>query len=113
MVFCLSAILDYKLEQIHNRDMYEMLEKVLRGGMTQCTYKKTEANNKYMKNFDENKPSTSINYLDANNRYGLAMSKKLPFGNFKWDYQFFTEKNILLYNDDSDVGYLTYIKIIH
>ena len=38
-----------KLEQIHNRDMYEMLEKGLRGGMTQCTYKKAEANNKYMK----------------------------------------------------------------
>ena len=95
-----------KLEQIHNRDMYEMLEKGLRGGMTQCTYKKAEANNKYMKNYDENKSPTYINYLDANNLYGLAMSKKLPFGNFKWDFQFFTEKKILNYNDDSDVGYI-------
>ena len=32
-----------KLEQIHNQDMYEMIEHGLRGGMTQCSYKKVEA----------------------------------------------------------------------
>ena len=31
-----------------------------------------------MENFDETKTSTFIQYLDANNLYGWAMSQKLP-----------------------------------
>ena len=34
--------------------------------------------------FDKNKPSKYIQYLDANNLYGSAMSKKLPTHGFKW-----------------------------
>ena len=37
-----------------------------------------------MKDFDETKPSTFIQYLDANNLYGWAMSQKLPTKGFKW-----------------------------
>ena len=37
-----------------------------------------------MKDFDESKPSTFIQYLDANNLYGWAMTQKLPTGGFKW-----------------------------
>ena len=37
-----------------------------------------------MKDFDETKPSTYIQYLDANNLYGWAMSQKLPTHGFKW-----------------------------
>ena len=56
--------------------MYEMIEKGLRGGMTQCAHKKVEANNEYMnEQYDMSKPSSYISYLDANNLYGLAMSK--------------------------------------
>ena len=38
-----------RLEHIHIQEMYEMIEKGLRGGMTQCSHKLVEANNKYMK----------------------------------------------------------------
>ena len=34
-----------KLEQIYVKQMYEMTEKGLRGGMARCTYKKVDANN--------------------------------------------------------------------
>ena len=55
-----------RLQQIHNKDMYEMIEKGLRGGMTQCAHKKVEANNKYMnEQYDMSKPSSYISYLDA------------------------------------------------
>ena len=34
--------------------------------------------------YDPNKPTKYITYLDANNWYGWAMSKPLPTGRFKW-----------------------------
>ena len=59
---------------VYNQEMYEMIEAGLRGGMTQTTCKKVEANNKYMgDDCDKNKESSYINYLDANNLYGLSM----------------------------------------
>ena len=37
-----------------------------------------------MKDYDPDKPSTYIQYLDANNLYGWAMSQSLPTHGFKW-----------------------------
>ena len=37
-----------------------------------------------MKNFNNNEESPYIQYLDANNLYDWAMSKKLPVNGFKW-----------------------------
>ena len=101
-----------RLQQIHNKDMYEMIEKGLRGGMTQCAHKKVEANNKYMnEQYDKSKPSSYISYLDANNLYGLAMSKKLPFDNFNWYFSRMDEKKILSYSDDDDKGYISEVDL--
>ena len=99
--------------------MYEMIEHGLRGGVTQCSFKKVEANNKYItETYDKSKPSSYINYLDANNLYGLAMCKKLPYGDFKWYYGRMDEKKILKYCDNDDIGYilevdLDYLKELH
>ena len=38
-----------ELEQIHDRDTYEMIEKGKRGGMCQVSHKYVKANNKCMK----------------------------------------------------------------
>ena len=43
-----------------------------------------KTNNKYMKNYNNNEESSYIQYLDTNNLYGWAMSKKLPVNGFKW-----------------------------
>ena len=37
-----------------------------------------------MKNYDKNKESSYIQYLDAKNLYGWIMSQKLSVDGFKW-----------------------------
>ena len=90
--------------------MLIMFEEGTRGGMCQATYRYTKANNKYMKNYDRNKESSYLQYLDANNLYGWAMSQKLPVGNFEWiekdDRSKFDEKFIKDYDENSDKGYI-------
>ena len=38
-------------------------------------YRCEKANNKYKKNYNKDKESSGIQYLDANNLYGRAMSQ--------------------------------------
>ena len=73
-----------ELELLHDYDMLMMFEKGIRGGMTHISKRYAEANNKYMKDFNPDKPSSFIQYLDANNLYGWAMSQALPTSGFKW-----------------------------
>ena len=73
-----------QLELLCDYDMLMMFERGIRGGMTHIAKRYSEANNKYMKDYDPEKPSKYIQYLDANNLYGWAMSQSLPTGGFKW-----------------------------
>ena len=59
-----------KLELLTDYDMVLMIEKSIRGGICQSSYRYAEANNKYMKNYNKNIESSFIEYLDANILYG-------------------------------------------
>ena len=72
-----------ELELLTNYDMPLMLEEGIRGGICRSLHRYVKANNKYKKNYNKNKESSHIQYLDANNLYGWAMSQKLPVNNFK------------------------------
>ena len=89
------ALTGVEIDLVYNQEMYEMKEAGLRGGMRQTTRKKVEAKNKYMgDDYDEKKEGSYINYLDANNLYGLSMIQKLPYRNLKWDDKI-TEDDII------------------
>ena len=96
-----------ELELLTDNDMLLMLEEGTRGGMCQATCGYATANNKYMKNFDKNKESLFLKYLDDNNLYGFPICKILPVDDFKWvdDLSIFTEDFIKNYDEDSDRGY--------
>ena len=94
-----------KLELMTDVDMFQFIEKGMRGGISYIANRYGKANTKYMKEYDEKAPSKYIMYLDANNLYGWAMSQYLPTGGFKW----LTEKrinnlNLAKYQEDSNKG---------
>ena len=61
-----------------------MIEEGIRGGTCHVVHRYAKSNNRYMKDYDESKESSYIQYLDANNLYGAAMSEKLSINGFKW-----------------------------
>ena len=65
--------------------MLLMFECGIRGRITQVVCKYAAANNPYMGDkFDPKEDTTYLQYLDANNLYGWAMSQPLPTGGFRW-----------------------------
>ena len=62
--------------------MHLLVEKGLRGGISMVSNRYAKANNPLLQDFDPNKKSSYIMYLDANNLYGWAMVQHLPTSGF-------------------------------
>ena len=96
-------------------DMLLMVEEGIRGGICHSIHRYAKANNKYMKNYNNNEESSYIQYLDANNLYGWAMSKKFPVNGFKWlDNDKINEINkefIKNYNENDKKGYILEVDV--
>ena len=77
-----------ELKLLTDYNMYTMLERGIRGGMTVCTRHHIQASNFYTnpeKYTDPNdEDSTYIFTLDANSLYAWALSQPLPVGDFEW-----------------------------
>ena len=102
-----------RLELLTDYDMLLMIEEGIRGGICHPINRYAKANNKYMNNYDENEESSYIQYLDANNLYGWAMSQKLPVNNFKWveDTSKINEDFIKNYYENSKKGYILEVDV--
>lgn len=94
-----------EIELLTDINMHNFIMKGIRGGLVQCVKRHSIANNKYLHDYDPNKKSNYIIYLDVNNLYGYAMSQYIPYKNFEWkeDIKSFNLMNI---EPDAEIGYI-------
>ena len=109
-----------KLENISDIDKYLFIEKGLRGEISYIAKRYAKGNNKYMSDYDSEKPSTFITYLDTNNLYGWAMNEYLPYEEFKWlknvdgfDLNSINEKSEMGYFLEVDLEYFDELHELH
>lgn len=101
-----------KLDLLTDIDMHHFIKKSIRGGISNCSLRYAKANNKYMREYDENDPTSYLVYWDANNLYGWAMSQYQPYGGFRWMSEQEIQKfNVLNVRDDSDIGYFLEVDV--
>ena len=67
---------EIELELITDLDMLLMVEKGIRGGICHGILRYAKAN-KYMKDYNKDEEESFLQYNDANNLYGFAMSENL------------------------------------
>jgi hypothetical protein len=108
--FSWDALLKYtdiKLELISDPEIFLFFENNIRGGVSVCSHRYARANNQYLPDFNPDKATSYLAYLDANNLYGWAMSQYLPIGKFR----FLTECEIAKIDfldlvDNAETGYV-------
>lgn len=93
-----------ELELLTDYDMLLFVERGIRGGISQCSHRYGYANNPFMSNYDDTKPSNYLLYLDANNLYGWAMSQPLPLRKFQWIDS--ASIDVMGVPDDGPLGYI-------
>ena len=77
-----------KLEKVSDIDQYLFIEKGTRGGVSYIAKRYAEANNKYMSDYDSNKQSTFITYLDKNNLEHVYMRPEVNSNRFEISNRF-------------------------
>ena len=97
-----------ELELPTDYDMLLMVEEGIKGGICHAIQRYAKANNKYVKDYDGKKKSSYIQYLDANNLYGKAMTETLPVKGFRWmeDISKIDEDFVKVYNKNDNKGYI-------
>ena len=99
-----------ELELLTDYDMLLMVEERIRGGICHSIHRCAKASNKYIKNYNKDEESSYIQYLDANNLYGWAMSKKLSVNGFRWldsdEINEINEEFIKKFNENDNKGYI-------
>jgi hypothetical protein len=106
-----DALLKYtkvELELISDPEMFLFFEKGIKGGISVISHRHALANNPYIGDeYDAQKETSYLAYLDANNLYGWAMSQKLPVSDFRFlSKQELTTVDFLTTSVDSSTGYV-------
>ena len=72
-----------KLELLTNIDKLLMVKKWTRGGIYHTNHQYAKANNKFMKDYDQNKEPSYLKYWNLQKLCGWEMSQNLPVKNFE------------------------------
>ena len=94
-----------KLEKISDIDKGLFIKKGTRGGVSYIAKRYAKANNKYMNDYDPEKLSTFITYLDKNHLCDWSMSEYLPYEKFEW-LENIDGFNVMTINEKIDIGYI-------
>ena len=107
--FGLDAMLlmtQVSIELITDHDMYRFMFDNLRGGITTINQRRAKANNPYLTDYEEGKPTSYILYLDINNLYAIGLQGNLPIKDFKWlTEEEITCLDIMSMDPDGDTWY--------
>ena len=103
-------IIKVKFELLIGIYMLSMAEKVIRGEIRHATDQYAKPNNKYMKDYDQNKETCYHKYQDINNLHGWAMLQKLPVNNFEL-IEDTSQINDNLYNKENDEEYFLKVDV--
>ena len=96
------------IELITDLDMYQMVEKGVRGGISQISHRYSEANHPSMESYNSSLPLKTLMYQDANALYSWAMSQYLPLRGYKWAS---TDIDYMNVPADSSIGYILEVDI--
>ena len=109
---CLTKT-EVELGFITDVDMLLMVEKGIRGGTCHAIPWYVKANNNYMKDYNKDEEESFLQYNDANNLYGSAMSEPLPVDGFEWmeDLSKIDEDFIKNYDENSDKEYILEVDV--
>ena len=102
-----------RLEFLTDNNMLLMVEKGIRGGICHAIPRYAKANNKYVKDYKKDEEESFLQYSDANNLYGFAMSESLPVNGFNWieDLSKIDEDFIKNYDENSYKGYILEVDV--
>ncbi|XP_011688866.1 PREDICTED: uncharacterized protein LOC105450632 [Wasmannia auropunctata] len=92
-------------------DVVLFVERGIRGGLSQCSSRYAQANNKYISSYDPSIPSSYLMYFDINNLYGWAMSEPLPYAGFAWVKNVDCLDAILSVPSKSNLGYIVEVDL--
>lgn len=95
------------MELLTDIDMIHFFKQGSRSGISQCSDRKHEANNKYMPNYDPNEKSSFIMYLNASNLYGPSMPQQLSISDFGWLSEYSINNiDLNIISNESDYGFV-------
>ena len=102
-----------KLDLFSDIDMLLMVEKSIRGGISDSIYRYAKAKNKYIKDYDKTKESSYLQYWGVNNLFGWVMLQKVPIFNKKTIMKKVMKDVFLNLMFDILKNYVNFIMIYH
>ena len=103
-----------KLELLTDIDQLIFIERGIRGGIATITNRYAKSNVPGTADYDPNKDTEYLMYLDANNLYGFAQRQMLPVSDFKFLSDSETRNfNVMSVSDDSRHGYVLEVDLAY